>query len=223
MYKKTNALNVDKTKVVIFRPSWQIGNDSFYYNGNLVDIVNTFSYLGMLFNYNGTFNVTQKHIAAQGKKSLFCLLKEVQKHNFNVSTLLSLFDTYVSPVLNYCSEIWGYMKAQEVEKIHTMFLKRLLGVKRSTSNDRIYCETGRLPLIVNRKFNMLKYWLKLTRNENCILKNIYEFTLKSCNQHNIKNWLTEIREILLSIGMVDVWQQQKVENEKLFLYLARQS
>ena len=177
----------------------------------------------MLFNYNGKFNVTQKHIAAQGKKFLFCLMKEVQKHNFNVSTLLSLFDTYVSPVLNYCSEIWGYMKAQEVEKIHTMFLKRLLGVKRSTSNDMVYCETGRLPLIVNRKFNMLKYWLKLTRTENCILKNIYEFTLKSCNQHNIKNWLIEIREILFSIGMVDVWRQQKVENEKLFLYLARQS
>ena len=70
---------------------------------------------------------------------------------------------------------------------------------------------------------MLKYWLKLTRTENCILKNIYEFTLKSCNQHNINNWLAEIREILYSIGMVDVWQQQKVENEKLFLYLARQS
>ena len=155
-YKVT--VNVDKTKVVIFRPSWQIENVSFYYNGNLVEIVNYFSYLVMLFNYNGKFNVTQKHIAAQGKKVLFCLMIEVQRHNFNVPTLLSLFDTYVSPVLNYCSEIWGYMKAQEIEKIHTMFLKRLLCVKRSTSNDMIYSETGRHPLIVNRKFNMLEYW-----------------------------------------------------------------
>ena len=104
-------------------------------------------------------------------------MKEVKKHNFNVATTLSLFDTYVKPVLNYCSEIWGYIKAQDVEKIHTMFIKRLLGVKRSASNDKIYCETGRLSLIVNRKFNMLKYWIKLTRTENCILKNIYEVTL----------------------------------------------
>ena len=81
-------VNVDKTKVVIFMPSWQIGTDSFYYNGNLVEIVNNFSYLGMLFNYNGKLNVTQMHIAAQGKKALFCLMKEVQKHNFNVTTLL---------------------------------------------------------------------------------------------------------------------------------------
>ena len=83
----------------------------------------------MLFNYNGKFNFTQRQIAAQGKKSLFCLMKEVQKHNFNVANLLSLFDTYANPVLNYCSEIWGYMKAQEKEKMHTMFLKTLLGVK----------------------------------------------------------------------------------------------
>ena len=89
-----------------FGCSWQLGTETFYYNGNRVEIVKTFSYLGMLLNYNGKLNVTQKNIAAQGRMSLFCLMKEVQKHNFNVPTLLSLFDTYISPVLNYCSEIW---------------------------------------------------------------------------------------------------------------------
>ena len=33
------SVNVDKTKVVIFRPFWQFGNDSFNYNGNLVEII----------------------------------------------------------------------------------------------------------------------------------------------------------------------------------------
>ena len=113
-YKLT--VNVDKTKVAIFRGSWQTGDDTFYYNGNLVELVNTFSYLGLLLNYNGKFNVTQKHFASQGKKCLFGLMKEVKKHNFNVATTLSLFDTYVKPVLNYCSEIWGYIKHKTVSK-----------------------------------------------------------------------------------------------------------
>ena len=68
--------------------------------------------------------------------------------------------------------------------------------------------------------SLLKYWLKLTRTQNCILKNSYELTLRSFNQQNIKIWLAEIRDIFISIGMVDVWQQQRVENERLFLYLA---
>ena len=59
---------------MIFRSSWQLGNETFYYNGNLVEILNTFSYLGELLNYNGKFNVTQKHNAAQGSKSLLAHL-----------------------------------------------------------------------------------------------------------------------------------------------------
>ena len=177
----------------------------------------------MLLNYNGKFNVTQKNIAAQGRKSQFCLMKEVQKHNSNVPTLLSSFDTYVSPVLNYCSELWGYIKAQEIEKVHTVFLKRLLCVKRYISNGIVYSETGRLPLIVQRKYQMLKYWVKLIENENCILKTVYETILRSCREHNIRICLAEIREILISIGMVDVWQQQKVDNEHFFLCIAKQS
>ena len=48
--------------------------------------MNTFSYLGLLLHYNGKFNVTQKHIVEMGKKALFCLMKKVKNHNFNVFT-----------------------------------------------------------------------------------------------------------------------------------------
>ena len=215
-------VNVAKTKVLVFRTSWQLDQDRFYFDGNNVEIVNTFSYLGLLLNYNGKFNVTQKHIAALGKKSLFCLMKEVKKHNFNIKTLISLFDTYVSPVLNYCGELWGYVKAQDIERVQTMFLKRILGVKRSTSNDLVYCETGRIPLSVNRQFIMLKYWLKLLQTDNCILKNLYHNMYHANVTNNVQNWLFEIRKILISLGMNDVWQNQFVENEKLFLSVAKQ-
>ena len=61
------TVNINKTKVIVFRSSWQLGNETFIYNGEQVEIVNTFSYLGLYLHYNGKFNVTQKHIAAQGK------------------------------------------------------------------------------------------------------------------------------------------------------------
>ena len=207
---------------MVFRSPWQVRNEQFYYNGNLVEIVNTFSYLGLLLHYNGKFNVTQKHIAEMGKKALFCLMKKVKNHNFNVSTLLSLFDIYVSPILHYCSELWGYIKAQDMERVHTMFLKRLLGVKRSTSNDMVYCKMGRLPLFVQRQFNILKYWLKLLKTDNCILKGLYDNLVCTHNENNVSNWASEVRKILINTGMIYVWDQQKVENEKLFLLIAKQ-
>jgi len=38
----------------------------------------------------------------------------------------------------------------------------------------IYTELGHCPLTVTRKVRIIKYWLKLPKTENCILKSIYE-------------------------------------------------
>ena len=43
----------------------------------------------------------------------------------------------------------------------------------------VYSESGKLPLIVHRKYQMLKYWIKLIATENCILRTVYEMTLMS--------------------------------------------
>ena len=45
-------VNVAKTKVLVFRTSWQLDQDRFYFDGNNVEIVNTFSYLGFLIMAN---------------------------------------------------------------------------------------------------------------------------------------------------------------------------
>ena len=42
---------------------------------------------------------------------------------------------------------------------------------------------------------MVKYWLKLNGTENCIRKNIYETALRTCKGQNIKNWMSEMRDI----------------------------
>ena len=54
----------------------------------------------------------------------------------NCKTMSGLFDTYVSSILYYSCEVWGFNKGTEVEKLHLEFCKRLLGVKKSTCNIR---------------------------------------------------------------------------------------
>ena len=74
-----------------------------------------------------------------------------------------------------------------------------------------------LSISVQRQFNILKYWLKLLKTDNCILKGLYDNLLCTHNENNVSNWASEVRKILINIGMIYVWDQQKVENEKLFL------
>lgn len=56
-----------------------------------VEVVDKFMYLGVLLNYNGNFNVTQKQLASQGRKAMFCLRSKVSQLNLNVETMFSLF------------------------------------------------------------------------------------------------------------------------------------
>jgi len=62
----------------------------------------------------------------------------------------------MSPILNYGSEVWGFVKGSSVERVYLQFLKRALG----TQNDFIYGEAGR--------YNIITYWLKLLRTHDTL-------------------------------------------------------
>ena len=94
-------INCLKTKIVVFRNRGQVkANERWYLNGSLIDICDEFVYLGILFRYNGNFTYTQKVLANQGFKAMFNLYSKIYNDCFNVETLLSLFDTYISSILN---------------------------------------------------------------------------------------------------------------------------
>ena len=66
---------------------------------------------------------------------------------------LNLFDSVISPVVLYCSEIWGAFGYLDYEKwdanpieVHLSFCKHVLGVNRSTTNNLVRGELGRYPL-----------------------------------------------------------------------------
>ena len=39
---------------------------------------------------------------------------------------LELFDKLVTPILDYGSEIWGFIQGNAIERVHLQFCKRLL-------------------------------------------------------------------------------------------------
>ena len=102
-------------------------------NGENISIVDKFLYLGMLINYNGKFNDTQKQLSLQGRKAMFSWKSKTNEMYLNTETMLSLFDTYVGSVLNYGYEIWNFHNGKDVEKVQLQYLKTLLGVKKKNN------------------------------------------------------------------------------------------
>ena len=49
--------------------------------------------------------------------------RTLTKTLFTIQTLCLMFDTYVNSTLSYGSEIWGFHRAQDVEKVYLSFCK----------------------------------------------------------------------------------------------------
>lgn len=73
---------------------------------------------------------------------------------------------------------------KDIEIIHTKFLRKVLGVNKSTNLIGLYGELGRIPLYIMRKVNMVRYWIKLLRsNENKITKQVYQMLRQDANNN----------------------------------------
>ena len=78
-------------------------------------------------------------------------------------------------------------------KLYMQFFKRILGVKRSTTNMMVYSELGRLPLYISRNIRIVKHWLKLLNTDNCILKECYATLYDEClKKPRAINWVSQI-------------------------------
>ena len=65
----------------------------------LIEIVNTFNYLGLHFNYNGKYTVAEKQLAEQRRNASFALSKQIKDMYLNVECTIFLFDTFISSMI----------------------------------------------------------------------------------------------------------------------------
>ena len=93
----------------------------------------------------------KKHIAEQGNKATFALLKTIRFLKLPYDIQIEMFDKTVKPILLYGSEIWGYGKCDIIERVQLKFLKHIFKLKRSTPNHTIYGELGIFPIHIEIK------------------------------------------------------------------------
>ena len=71
-----HKVNVMKTKNIVFKKGGILPpNLHFKFNGERLEIVNSFSYLGVDFSSAGSFNITENTLAGKAQKAIFKLNK----------------------------------------------------------------------------------------------------------------------------------------------------
>ncbi len=207
------AVNVSKTKVLIFgKAKTKKDKYIFLYKGQALEIVDSYKYLGLTLNNNGSFKTAISNLKSQASRAMYSLLAKCRKLQLPLDLQLHLFDCTVVPILLYGCEIWGMENFEELEKTHRKFLKHILRVHGRTTNNMVYGELRRYPLDVQIKKRMIGFWARLiTGKQSKLSKIMYDGQFKRYNDVNVGNkpkWISHIHSIFKDCEMNHVWDWQ---------------
>ena len=78
--------------------------------------MDSFCYLAMKFHKNGNLEPGVKALSEQALKAANQVLALSKRMRFDIKTKLKLFDSLVSPILLYASEVWGIYEYEHFDK-----------------------------------------------------------------------------------------------------------
>ena len=83
---------------------------------------------------------------------------------------------------------------------------------KSTNLSGLYGELGRFPLVIYRKISMIRCWIKLLKSSDTFIpKKMYEILkndIENNRTYNGLNWAFQIKNILDSLGLSNIWIHQ---------------
>jgi hypothetical protein len=150
----------------------------------VLDVVDSFNYLGITLVKNGGWYRTQKCLRDRGMYALHKLFNILYDVILPVKEQLRLFDSLVASVLSYGAEVWGHYVADDVEQVHLKFCRYILGVKKTTNTVAIYGELGRMPLFVFRKLRILNYWVSILNDTTSLKYKLYTMLRSDADSGN---------------------------------------
>ena len=150
------------------------------FNDSKLEVVHSYTYLGVTFNYNGKLKMAQKDLYDKASRAMFGLIAKCRRLKLPIDIQMKLFDNVVKPIMLYGCEVWGPYNTDIADKLQLRFLKNILCVKKSTTTVMIRVETACLPMIYDIKCRILNFWRSLvnTCNSNKICKVMYDCMYK---------------------------------------------
>ena len=228
-------INLDKTKTLVFSSGSRQKKVDISFQGNNIENVKTYNYLGVIFSHTGCFNEAKNSLYLKGLKAQFKLSKSFYPQSPNIKTSFHIFDHTIQPIITYGSEIWGPFSSQKLlskkdylfnmcdklpqEKLHLKFCKYLLGVNSKATNLAVRGETGRYPILLQILTNMFKYLIHLKTSKNDLLKEAYELS-KELSNKGVDSWVCFIKSLLSYLNIkVDIGSDYKHLHRKVLKVL----
>ena len=189
------SVHIGKTKIVVFRKSGRIrSTERWIYNGDNIEVINCFQYVGLLFTSKMSLYSMAEDLASKAKRVLVTLLNSLCEYGTMPKTVFfKLFDVKISPILLNGWEVWGVKHLECIERVQYYLCKRYMNVGIQTSNLWVVGDCGRYPMFIETRQKVVKYWLKLLKlSDEKYVKKCYNM-LHHFDVLEHSNWITNIK------------------------------
>ena len=99
-------------------------------DGNEIESVTDYQYLGVVMSNNGSFLNARKNVYEKANKAMHLLYKRINNLNLPLDLQLKLFDSTILPIMTYGCEIWAYEDTKIFERIQNSFLRTITKTKK---------------------------------------------------------------------------------------------
>ena len=184
------SINIKKTKTLIFgRSTLESDITACYLGEDIIENVETYCYLGIVFHKNGTFKTAINELRKKSLRALFGLRRNIIKSTLSIKSLFILFDSLIKPVFLYGSQVLAphcdltkfliknscddstgetFLKrfaCDPYEKFHLRYLKWCLSVHSKAINAGCWGETGRYPIYIDAMKMSIDYFIRVANCE----------------------------------------------------------
>ncbi|CAG2250049.1 unnamed protein product [Mytilus edulis] len=217
LHKWTNdhlmTVNYDKSKVMHIRKTTvnQCGH-TFMFGDKALELTSKYRYLGLVICEHTDFTTTTHELLTAGSRALGSLTsKYYNMGNMDYDTYTKIYDSTVSPILEYASAVWGFKKYNPLERLQYRAIRTFLGVGKHAPLPAITGDTGWTPIHMKTQCNMIKLWCKLCEiPEYRLCRKTFMWDLNISNRYK-RTWSNDVKTIMTKCGLQDVYFNQNSE------------
>ena len=213
-------INNKKTKIMIFNRGNRLINTQLHTKISKLENVKEFKYLGITISANNcSFSPTIMDLSIKATRVVYALNNKIKLSKLPTKLALTLFNTLISPILIYRSEVWGpyanldlvKWDKSKIEQVHIQFIKRILGCNVGTSNIMMSrSEVGQRPLLVGIIKRTTLYIQGIQKRNVSI---VYEAWRYELSNNIIPNFATYIK--MFDINPDDLMEAKKNKIKKI--------
>ncbi len=225
-------VNPAKSKIIHFRNAPKAQTDFKFHlgtNGKELEVVDNYKYLGVFFDSYLTFN---KAAETLGKASGRALGGMINKYKFmkemEYSTYTKLFESLVTPVMDYGSAIWGSKTFDELDQVQYRALRFFTGVHRLSPISGFVGDMGWVNNKTRWKIESLRLWNRLVQVKNDrLVKKVLMWDIDCHRNSNKSNFAARIKQILSEIKQKPIYSAMttvdiQVATKALFIGVGRE-